>query len=244
MSEFVELFNPGIFDDERSMAAMREQLGRGRAIVIPDAVRPDVAERAHAELDASKRWRPYEGAFPFFHYRHHNLFSDDELPPTALEIKRVFDSAPAKQAISDLSQRDCGGLLDFGASLYLPGDHSLPHQDLGLGRSVAFVWHLTKRWEPSWGGGLFWCPSGMTLAPRFNCLTIFVVSPASAHFVTVVSSYAREKRLSINGWWTTSALAERTRFEKDDAPSDGGVFSAGYGAPVERLVSGANIIAI
>lgn len=208
--------------------------------MIPDAVRTDIAEQAHAELDQCTRWKPYEGAHPFFHYRHHNLYTDAELPPSAREVKSVLDGGPAKELMGALSQRDCLGPLDFGASLYLPGDHSLPHQDFGLGRNVAFIWHLTKRWDPSWGGGLFWCPSGITVCPQFNCFTIFNVTSASAHLVTVVSQYAREKRLSLNGWWT-GAAADRTCFEPD-APKERTLIAAGYGAPLEYVEGGAKIM--
>jgi hypothetical protein len=244
MSEFLALFNPGIFDDARAKAGMQSQLARGRALVIPNAFRSEVADAVHAELDASKRWRPYEGAYPHFHYRHHNLYSDDEIPERARDVRRIFDSEEAKEVIGALAARDCAGPLDFGASLYLPGDHSLPHQDFGLGRSVAFVWHLTKRWDASWGGGLFWCPSGTTLIPQFNCLTLFTVSSRSSHFVTVVSPHAREKRLSINGWWTAAA-ADRTQYEPGDASSEESeLFAAGYGAPVERVESATKIISM
>jgi Rps23 Pro-64 3,4-dihydroxylase Tpa1-like proline 4-hydroxylase len=244
MSDFIGLFNRGLFDDEAVRERLRAQLARGRAIVIPNAIRADIAEQAHAELDASTRWKPYEGASPFFHYRHHNLYSDDELPPSAVALKRAFASPSAKQLMSALSERDCEGPLDFGASLYLPGDHSLPHQDLGLGRSVAFIWHMTKEWDPRWGGGLFWCPSGITLLPQFNCLMLFNVTPASTHFVTVVSPYARAKRLSLNGWWTRTS-ADEAPIGKEPEPLAERAFDAGgYGPPLEYVEGGAKIMAM
>ncbi len=242
MSDFIGLFNRGIFDDEALRGTIRAQLGRGRAVVIPNAIRAEIAEQAYAELDASNRWKPYEGASPFFHYRHHNMYADDELPPSAVALKQVFASPSAKELMTGLCERDCHGPIDFGASLYLPGDHSLPHQDLGLGRSMAFVWHLTKGWDPRWGGGLFWCPSGITMLPQFNCLTIFTVTHASAHFVTVVSQYARAKRLSLNGWWTRRS-EDGAPIGKAPEPSAERAFDgAGYGPPLEYVEGGAKII--
>jgi len=229
MSDFIGLFQRGILDDDSVKATITEQLASGRAVVIQEAIRAEVAERVHAGLDASTRWKPYEGAAPFFHYRHHNLYDPADLPEAAVEVRNAFDGEGAKALMSELSARDCHGPADFGASLYLGGDHSLPHQDFGIGRSVAFIWYLTKRWDPRWGGGLFWCPSGTTVMPQFNSLVLFVVSQESAHFVTTVSPYARERRLSLNGWWTSST-ADLKRFEpRRELPEPSVFAAAGYG---------------
>jgi hypothetical protein len=225
-------------------AQIRAQLTRGRAVVIPNAIREDIAERAHAELDESRRWQPYEGASPFFHYRHHNIYADADLPPSAVDLKRALGGSEARAIMSELSERDCSGPIDFGASWYLPGDHSLPHQDAGLGRSVAFVWHLTKDWDPRWGGGFFWCPSGITMKPQFNCFTLFNVTRASAHFVTVVSPYARAKRLSLNGWWTQASPNAAVSRVGPEPVAERHFDAGGYGPPLEHLEGAAKIITI
>ena len=67
---------------------------------------------------------------------------------------------------------------------------------------MAFVWHLTKDWDPKWGGDLYWCRAHHFVTPSFNTLALFTVGPDSAHFVTHVAPGARSKRLAINGWWT------------------------------------------
>lgn len=211
--------------------------------MIPDAIRADVAERAHADLSGSTRWRPFEGDSPFFHYRHHNLYADADLPPSATVLKASFASEAARTLMTSISGRDCSGPIDFGASWYLPGDHSLPHQDLGLGRSVAWVWHLTKDWDPRWGGGFFWCPSGITMSPRFNCFTLFNVTTASAHFVTAVSPYAQAKRLALNGWWTSADSTSMGRHPENPIPEPG-FDAAGYGEPLQYLESAVKVITI
>jgi Rps23 Pro-64 3,4-dihydroxylase Tpa1-like proline 4-hydroxylase len=66
------------------------------------------------------------------------------------------------------------------------------------------VWHLTRDWNPSWGGDFYWIPSRASLPPSFNTLLLFVVTNQSDHFVTTVSPYASGQRLAINGWWQTS----------------------------------------
>src|SRR5206468_8983413 len=62
----------------------------------------------------------------------------------------------------------------------LPGDHLLPHDDrLRTGendsRQLAFVWHLTKNWRPTWGGDFYWCPEDRYFTPVFNTLMLFTV---------------------------------------------------------------------
>jgi len=240
MARIIELFSPGVLDDEAVVRRIGSELDGGRAVVIQNALRAELAEKVHRELDACTAWKPYEGASPFFHYRHHNLYAEKEFPPSVLELKREFDDPSTKEFIGRLSKRDCSGVLDFGASWYLPGDHSLPHQDSGLDRSVAFLWHLTKNWDSCWGGGFFWCPSGTTVLPQFNCLTLFNVSAGSSHFVTVVSQCAREKRLALNGWWTGKTASPA----HDEPPADRTLDAAGYGARPEPIDRSARIIAI
>jgi Rps23 Pro-64 3,4-dihydroxylase Tpa1-like proline 4-hydroxylase len=105
--------------------------------------------------------------------------------------------------------------------LYLPGDHSLPHNDVAasgdsFNRQVAYVWHLAKDWQSDWGGALYWCSKGCYLPPAFNTLYLFNVGPESNHFVTRVSPYAQGKRLAINGWWTgPAATADPVRKAPD-----------------------------
>lgn len=97
------------------------------------------------------------------------------------------------------------GTLVAEPSYYKPGDYSLPHSDHKFQRTVAFVWHLSKRWRPEWGGSLYWAQRPLTYAPpSFNTLYIFTVSTASVHFVSPVTPYAEEKRLCFNGWWQAS----------------------------------------
>ena len=126
--------------------------------------------------------------------------------------------------------------------MYLPGDHSLPHRDFGGNRSVAFVWHLTRQWQSEWGGHLYWCPSGTSIAPLFNCLILFNVAASSLHLVTAVSPYARGKRLAVSGWWTSLAQLD------DDVPSPEGeppaISDARYGLAHEALSPDARILAI
>jgi hypothetical protein len=197
-----QVLAPDVFATPEVVAEISRQLVRGRAVVIRDAFCRAFAEGMHETLAACTSWTIQEGGEPMFHFRHHNLYDDASFPPLLTECKRRFASADARRLATALSQSPCDGTLQFGASLYLPGDFSLPHTDCARGRRVAFIWHLTKEWDDAWGGNLVWCPSGTQLAPRFNVLTLFCVSSASLHFVAPVAPQSRGLRLTVNGWWT------------------------------------------
>ena len=193
--------------------AMREvgtRLAAGGLVVIREAFEPAFAERMYHSLDSCTTWQVYEEYEEHFHFHHHNLYKVNEYPPDLVWCDKVFDSAATKAWAPRLSGRPCIGPTAFSASWYLPGDHSLPHNDAVASdadnkRQVAFVWHLSKNWRSEWGGALFWCPKALYLSPVFNTLLLFNVGPNTSHFVTQVSPYAQGKRLTINGWWTGPA---------------------------------------
>ena len=218
-----------------------DQLGfhlkQGRLIVIPNAFQEDFAKEVHASLDQWPQWQVYESyGQGFFHFHHHNIYDTSQAPPEFLECAAIFSHDSTKGFIADLTARDCSGRLQFGASRYFPGDHSLPHTDVTSVREVAYIWHLTKDWDPGWGGSLFWCPTGTYVAPTFNCLMLFVVSTDSWHFVTTVSPYARGKRMAINGWWTRPVPKPESRPTSPDEPSGPVLHGA---RPKETIPAGA-----
>lgn len=222
-------FAAGPLCTDSGRARIAAALRAGRAVVIPDALESSFAEAVQRELDASTGWRCFEGFHEFFWYRHHNLYDPASFPPSLRRCQAMFDSPRTKAWIEALSGRSVDATIDFGASLYLPGDHSLPHTDEGSQRRVAFIWHLSKDWRADWGGQLVWCRDGASLVPQFNTLVLFDVSPASVHFVSAVSAHARGKRLTVNGWW-------RDEHEPDPQPRPRPMptlVSWGYGADVE-----------
>jgi hypothetical protein len=198
------------------MEAAGARLAAGGLVVLREAFEPAFAERMHRSLDACTSWRVYEKYDEHFHYHHHNLYLKSEYPQDLAWCDKIFDSTATKGWAARLSGRSCVGPTAFSASWYLPGDHSLPHNDAiassgDAHRQVAFVWHLAKNWRSEWGGALFWCPKALYLPPVFNTLVLFNIGPDTSHFVTQVSPYARGKRLAINGWWTGSVATEKLR---------------------------------
>ena len=198
---------PSLRGPRSALMDVAPRLAAGGLVEIRDAFEPDFAERMYRSLDRCTTWRLYESYEKDFHYHHHNLFNPDQYPEDLAWCSKVFDSSSTKAWVTQLSGRSCLGPAEVYASWYLPGDHSLPHNDASdsganFNRQVAYVWHLAKDWRSEWGGALYWCPTASYLPPAFNTLWLFNVGPESAHFVTHVSPYAQGKRLAINGWWT------------------------------------------
>lgn len=201
---------PSLRGPGSALQAVASRLAAGELVVIRDAFEPDFAERMHRGLDRCRTWRLYEGYDEDFHFHHHNLYNAEEYPEDVAWCSKLFDSPSTKAWVQRLSGRPCDGPAEVSASWYLPGDHSLPHNDVAESganstRQVAFVWHLAKDWRSEWGGALYWCEKACYLPAAFNTLILFNVGPQSNHFVTQVSPYAMGKRLAINGWWTGQA---------------------------------------
>jgi len=201
---------PSLRGPASALAAAIPRMQAGGLIVIRDAFEPDFAERMYRSLDRCTTWRPYEGYEEDFSYHHHNLYIPEEYPPDLAWCSKVFASSNTKAWATRLSGRSCTGPVQFSAAWYLPGDYSLPHNDIAESgenstRQLAYVWHLAKDWRSEWGGALYWCARAWYLSPVFNTLVLFNVGTESNHFVTQVSPYAQGKRLAINGWWTGPA---------------------------------------
>lgn len=201
-----DIMDPGIFRDPAMLQKIREALLAGQLVMVQNAARLEVAERMYECLDRLEDWPVQEGYSEHFHYHHHNLYDRSRFPPDLTWCESVFSSRQTVDFIQRLSGRDCSGETKCFASLYLPGDHSLPHTDAyanqGLSRQVTFIWYLAKNWRSTWGGEFFWCSGNQYVTPAFNTLLLFLVTNASFHFVTQVTPFARGKRLAITGWWT------------------------------------------
>jgi Rps23 Pro-64 3,4-dihydroxylase Tpa1-like proline 4-hydroxylase len=95
---------------------------------------------------------------------------------------------------------------DAQATRYRPGDFLTQHDDFDkTGRKLrraAYVFNLTPRWQPDWGGQLqFIGPDGHVAeawVPRFNALNVFAVP--QPHSVSIVSPFAAGARYSVTGW--------------------------------------------
>jgi hypothetical protein len=238
---FVDRANPDIFGNPTVLAQITTHLKAGRLVHIPNAMNADFAERAHKMLDASRSWQILEDYRPFYNFKYHALHLRDGIPDDLKECLTVFKSARTREFIEQISGRDCKGDAEFGASWFFPGDYQLPHTDAQRGGSTAYIWHLTKDWNPSWGGSFVWCQTGTSVLPRFNSLTIFNVTEHSLHFVEPVAGIAQGKRLAIFGWWTKGA-DDKTGVKAE--PAEMTMRHAGYGPPRLRVEGREDIVVL
>lgn len=201
------ILNPEVFAEPGQVDRLGSWLRQGRAIIIPDALPRDFAEDVHRDLSQSKRWTMLESGHDFFHFRVSAISELEGHTPALTKCSRLFRSAATRRFIAGLSGHDCAGLPHVAAGWYRPGEYALPHNDTGVkGRSVAYVWYLTKDWRQEWGGAFFWCPTGQYVLPAFNALMIFNVVPANLHLVCPVAPTATAKRLTVNGFWCRSEV--------------------------------------
>lgn len=208
-------FNPSYLADKEYMKSISEKLRSGEVVVIPNALDPVLAEATHRDLRAaSAPWEHNEAYFgDGYHYKHSNIYQRERWTPRLNKTMNIFESEASRKWMSELTGRDCSGVTTGAPSYYQAGDHSLPHTDWAGQRTVAYVWHLSKDWQPEWGGGLYWCGlphAKATFHASFNTLVLFSVSTTSSHFVTTVSPHTTSKRLTFNGWYQSSWVPKAT----------------------------------
>jgi hypothetical protein len=211
-----DLLNPAVWTPtvERKV---KKRLHQGAACVLRDAFLPSFARRLAEALESTDAWRPGEVMAPFFGYKLHLIENPALFPPELAEAERVLGNDGSRRYVEELSGANCRGPISLTASLYLPGDYSLPHMDRSADRSLTFLWYLTRRWSSSWGGQLFWCPTGQFFMPTFNTLILFRTSNLAPHLVCPVSPKATGRRLTVNGWWTTDRPLKITEGHRIEA---------------------------
>ncbi len=208
------VFNPETLGDPAVLEGVAGALARGRAVVVADALRPELAEEACASLTASTAWRE-ESYFhpdrPYFQFHRWTITWALAMPGILRDVARSLGAPEAKAFMQALSGVDCSGSFVLGAASNRAGDYSLPHNDDGGLRSLTYIWYVSKGWRPDWGGHLMWGPTGAMVTPAFNSLVLFRVNRASLHFVTPVAPHAQGGRLSVAGWWHRAATLPEGR---------------------------------
>ncbi len=108
------------------------------------------------------------------------------------------------QYFRQLTQNDAVIKINAQATRYTSGQFLTQHNDEHHeeGRLYAYVIGLSKDWNPDWGGLLHILDEKghivKTLIPQYNSLSIFKVP--QNHFVSYVTPFAQNPRLSITGW--------------------------------------------
>ena len=189
----------------------RRAFGMFRPIQITNCFTDHFAEKLHRELNGTKDFIFYEGNSPFYQFRLNAIYDDDhsfQRHPMLIEALAALNSDTVLDWIADVSNSDIER-ASLGASLYKPGDHTQAHTDMkdnddGTKRRVAYITHLTKNWDPTFGGDLVKMTPTTHILPLFNAITLFPVTLGGWHYVSPVTKRAefpKYKRLAVSGWF-------------------------------------------
>lgn len=109
--------------------------------------------------------------------------------------------------VRSITQINVNTTNEVFASRFMPGHFLSPHHDEGKGK-IGFVYSLSRFWRPEWGGNLHFMRDDYKtitriIPPLFNRLTIFDIPSRNGipHFVSHVVPCAKNKRLSVTGWF-------------------------------------------
>ncbi|HEX8795862.1 MAG TPA: 2OG-Fe(II) oxygenase family protein [Polyangiaceae bacterium] len=202
------VFNPETLGDPAILSDVAGALAGGRAVIVPNAFRPELAEEVRAWLTASTEWQEeqYFGPDrPYFQFHRHTIVWPLVMPQVLRDVAHSLGAPESKAFMQALAGVDCSGRFVMTAASNRAGDYSLPHNDDNGLRTLTYIWYVSKGWRPDWGGHLVWCPTGSMVTPEFNSLVLFRVHRGTLHFVTPVAPHAPGGRLSVSGWWHRAA---------------------------------------
>lgn len=193
--------------------------------MVNDALVPDIAEQLRKDLlefdgwqddnqsNFSKRHVDAMAKFsPDYTFQRKQIKLGEHPAPESAELFFQYLNSPE---VLDWASAVSGRRCDFfrgSATLYAENDHIAEHNDYyvmtrddgaTVTRALTFNYYLTKEWDPGWGGRFIWKTPRTEVNPTFNTLVLFLVSPASHHYVEAVNSAARVPRLAITGWFHT-----------------------------------------
>jgi len=235
--------NDHVVDDDDSIRAVQDRLELGQLVIIPDAFRTDFAELVHDQLFHHTNYSLEEG----YHadgYTHlfHTIKDDDNdnnnnnnMSPILRHVNDIFSSIDTRTFLTQFTDLDCLGDTILEPTYHAPGHFENPHTADEGQHNIAFLWLLSKDWQPEWGGALYWCqetPDYSYVHATFNTLVLFKVTTRSKHMITKVSTLVADsgggngngngsngnggkqqqqpqrKRLAYNGFWTGGWVPE------------------------------------
>jgi Rps23 Pro-64 3,4-dihydroxylase Tpa1-like proline 4-hydroxylase len=165
----------------------------------------DMNINANMEYHQSKQFALntyYNGDFAYHMHRDINNHYDNCYCGIC-KIKEHFKSDEIKSKLSNIVGEN---VVDYGynfVSKYIEGDFLSIHDDKGNG-DYAFIYQLTKDWNPSHGGLLHFCENNVVIrtdTPKFNNMTIFKITDSEPldHFVSNVTG--KGERYAYTGWF-------------------------------------------
>lgn len=138
--------------------------------------------------------------YPLYDLRLNNA----NLHPVLVALCDLLDSAEFIDLMRQVTTDAAIEFADYQATKFVAGNFLKRHDDAvaGKNRRAAYVINLTSQWHADWGGLLeFVTADGRrteSLVPSYNTITLFQVP--QQHFVSYVSPFAGEQRISITGW--------------------------------------------
>ncbi len=142
-----------------------------------------------------------------YFYEFYRLIGADAEPISSLNrLVETLKSKPFKELLAYISNSNPEqAKVDAKLTRYVSGNFLLTHTDEQkrdlMHRKCAYVYGVTKNWNPNWGGILTVQNKGeimKTFLPSFNQLNL--MSVPIDHFVSQVSNYCPKQRLSVTGW--------------------------------------------
>ena len=166
-------------------------------IVVQDALPKEVAEGIREAFDLA------------LYTQHTQTKGDYYAPgePYLCRFKRAHKLEAEGKVFADASSALCSVMKKAGLQIdnlevfaykMSEGDFFREHDDVKNG--TGFIYYLCRKWTWDWGGILIVEEDGVRtpICPKFNQLV--VLKKGSPHFVTPVTSYAREHRYAMVGF--------------------------------------------
>lgn len=119
------------------------------------------------------------------------------------QLDKLFGSPEMLERFSQIVNEKVVSLGETFLSKYQKDDFLSTHHDKGKGH-FAFIYQLTKDWNPNHGGLLTFIEGNevkKTISPHFNSLSIFRIKdvPITDHFVSRV--VVNKTRMAYTGWF-------------------------------------------
>jgi hypothetical protein len=144
------------------------------------------------------------GEFSYFFYKTMPIVMEKAKSVVYDETMTFFNGVEMVNFINGLTELDIKTGDKTFISRYAENCFLSKHTD-DINGKLAFVYHLTKDWNPDWGGlymNLNDSKNPKCICPSFNKLVIFEVADGVCpHSVTQVVSNSNKERISVSGWY-------------------------------------------
>lgn len=142
--------------------------------------------------------------FSYFFYKTMDVQMGDMSGTVYEETMKLFNGSEMLEFVGKITGLNLSVADKTFVSRYASRCFLSEHTD-DINGKLAFVCHLTKNWNPDWGGlylDLRDKNNIKTISPSFNKMVIFEVTDGVApHSVTQVVDNTIHERISVSGWY-------------------------------------------